>query len=377
MTRREAEGLSSRKKPKMSHLRGAAAAAIVVLLGASGCQAPPVQGGRQNQDEATVLTVATAAGPDSRAANQIQEFARHVTALSSAAIRIEPVLKAAADEADAWNQAVAQSTEGGDFDMALIPTRTWASEGITSFDALSAPFLIASDELVGQVVAPDTAGGMLDDLKQIGVTGLALFPDSLRRLFSFAGPVFTPSDLAGKVVRAPRSATTYATLTSLGANPRALTGDLFAEALASGTVQAAESSFMRAGSYPKGSVTTGNLPLYPKINTLVINSATYGRLTANERRILQEAASQTREAAKGAMHTLDEASAYCQNGGTIVNATEQQVAAFMAAVGPVYTQLAKDAQARALIDKVRTFTGASEPDAIPECGPGNGAQPLR
>ncbi|MBT2549587.1 TRAP transporter substrate-binding protein [Arthrobacter sp. ISL-65] len=362
----------------MSPWRGAAAAAIVVLLGSSGCQVPrPVQGDRQDQDEATVLTVATAAGPESRAASQIQEFARHVTTLSSAAIRIEPVLKAAADEADAWDQAVAQSTEGGDFDMALIPTRTWASEGITSFDVLSAPFLIASDELVSRVVAPDTAGGMLDDLKQIGVTGLALFPDAQRRLFSFAGPVFTPSDLAGKVVRAPRSATTYATLTSLGASPRALTGDLFVEALASGTVQAAESSFSRARSYPKGSVTTGNLPLYPKINTLVINTATYGRLTANERRIVQEAASQTRETAKGAMHTADEASAYCQNGGTIVNATEQQVAAFRAAVGPVYAQLARDPQAKAFIERVRTFTGASEPDPIPECGPGNGAQPLR
>jgi TRAP-type C4-dicarboxylate transport system substrate-binding protein len=362
----------------MSHWYGAAAAAIVVLFGASGCQVQrPVQGDRQDQDEATVLTVATAAGAESRAASQIQEFARHVTTLSSASVRIEPVLKAAADEADAWNQAVAQSAEGGDFDMALIPTRTWASEGITSFDALSVPFLVASDELVGHVVAPETADVMLDGLKQIGVTGLALLPDAQRRLFSFAGPGFTPADLAGKVVRAPRSATTYAALTSLGANPRALTGDLFAEALASGTVQAAESSFSRAGSFPKGSTTTGNLPLYPKINTLVINTATFGRLTANERRIVQEAASRTREAAIGAMHTADEASAYCQNGGTIVNATEQQVAAFMAAVGPVYAQLAKDPGARALIEKVRRFTGASKPDPIAACGPGSGADPLR
>ncbi|MDQ1059876.1 TRAP-type C4-dicarboxylate transport system substrate-binding protein [Arthrobacter globiformis] len=351
----------------MSHLRGAAVAAIVVLLAASGCQ---VQSDRQKQDEATVLTMATAAGPESRAASQIQEFARHVATLSSGDFRIEPMLKAAAEEADAWNQAVAQSTEGGDFDMALIPTRTWASEGIPSFDALSAPFLIASDELVSRVVSPDIASGMLDDLKQIGVTGLALLPDSQRRLFSFTGPVFTPADLAGKVVRAPRSATTYATLSSLGAMPRALTGDLFAEALASGTVQAAESSFARAESFPRGTTTTGNLPLYPKINTLVVNTVTFGRLTANEQRILKEAASRTREAAAGAMHTAAEASAYCQKGGTIVNATEQQVAAFVAAVGPVYAQLAKDPSARALIEEVRTFSRASKPDPIAACGPG-------
>jgi hypothetical protein len=76
------------------------------------------------------------------------------------------------------------------------------------------------------------------------------------------------------------------------------------------------------------------------------------------------------------MHTADEALAYCQNGGTIVNATEQQVAAFMTAVAPVYAQLAKDPQSRAFIDKVRTSTGAADSDVIPECGPGSGAQPL-
>ncbi|MGN7253323.1 TRAP transporter substrate-binding protein [Arthrobacter sp. SAFR-014] len=332
-----------------------------------------MQGERQEQNEATVLTMATAAGPESRAARQIQEFALQVATLSAGAIHIEPVVQAAAEEASAWNQAVAQSTEGGDFDIALIPTPTWESEGVTSFNALSAPFLITSDELVSQVVAPATADGMLDGLRQIGLTGLALLPDAQRRLFSFAGPVLTPADLAGKVVRAPRSATRYAALSSLGATPRALTGDLFAEALAGGAVQAAESSFARAVSFPTGTITTGNLPLYPKINTLVINTATFGRLSANERRIVQEAASRIREAATRAMNTADEALAYCQKGGTIVNATEQQVAAFLAAVGPVYARLANDAQAMAVIKKIRTFSGAYAPKPLAACGPERGA----
>jgi TRAP-type transport system periplasmic protein len=358
-----------------SRLRGAAImAAVAVVLGTAGCGAAkePPQNDKQYSDDATVLTLATAAGPGGSSAAQIQEFVRQVKDLSGGSIRIEPALKAADEEADAWDQAVAQSTEGGDFDMALIPTRTWESEGVLSLAALSAPFLTASDEVITKVVAPDIADGMMAGLKQIGLTGLALLPDGPRMLFSFGGPVLTPADLAGKVVRAPRSTTGYATLKALGANPQALTGELFTAALNNGTVRAAESSFTKARSFPQASTTTGNLPLYEKVNSLVINTNTNAHLPANERRILLEAAGKTRDAVTGSVsRTAEAAVAYCQRGGTVVVATEQQIAAFGAAVAPVYSQLNKDAGTRALIAKIRALTAAAgTPAAISPCSPG-------
>lgn len=360
-----------------SQLRGAAimaAVAIVLWTGACGTPKEPSQADQQYADDATVLTLATAAGPNGRSAAQIQEFARQVKELSRGSIRIEPALKAAADEADAWDQAVAQSTEAGDFDMALIPTRTWESEGVLSFAALSAPFLTASDEVITKIVAPEIANGMLAGLKPIGLTGLALLPDGPRMLFSFGGPVMTPAELAGRVVRAPRSTTGYATLKALGANPQSLAGELFTDALTKGTVKAAESSFTRAESFPQASTTIGNLPLYAKVNSLVINTNTIAHLPADERRILLEAAGKTRDSVTGSMlRTSDEAAAYCQNGGTIVVATEEQIAAFKATVAPVYAQLEKDAGTRALIAKIRALTAASEvaPLKIAPCSPGD------
>ncbi len=357
-----------------AQLRGAAVlASIAVLVGTAGCGSAgaPSKAAQQSADDATVLTLATAGGPDGRSAAQVREFARQVQEISRGSVRIEVVLKAAADEAGAWDQAVAQSTEGGDFDMALIPTRTWEAEGVPSFAALSAPFLRASDQVVAKIVAPETAGSMMAGLKGIGLTGLALLPDGPRMLFSFDGPLLAPAQLAGKVVRAPRSSTGYATLKALGASPQALAGDLFTDALNNGTVKAAESSFSRAGTFPLASSTIGNLPLYVKVNSLVINTSTNAQLAANERRILVEAATKTRDAVTGTMlHTADEAVAYCQNGGTIVTATAAQIAAFEAAAAPIYTQLAKDAGTRALLAKIRALAAASEPAAgVAPCSP--------
>lgn len=357
-----------------SQMRGGAIlAAVAIVLATNGCgtSAGPPPADQHYADDATVLTLATAGGPDGRSAAQIKEFTRQVQAISRGSLRIELVLKAAADEAGAWDQAVAQSTEGGDFDMALIPTRTWESEGVLSFAALSAPFLRPSDQVVTKLVAPELAGGMLAGLKAVGLTGLALLPDGPRMLFSFDGPVTAPAQLAGKVVRAPRSSTGYATLKALGASPQSLAGDLFTDALVKGTVKAAESSFTRAGTFPQPSTTTGNLPLYVKVNSLVINTNTNSHLAADDRRILLEAAAKTRDAATGATrHTADDAAAYCQQGGTIVEATAAQIAAFETAAAPIYAQLEKDAGTRALIAKIRALNATSgDASPIAPCSP--------
>ena len=95
------------------------------------------------------------------------------------------------------------------------------------------------------------------------VSGLALFPERTRMLFSFRGPVLKPADVAGKTVRAPRSDTAYALLTAFGATPDDLVGEAFPDGLAAGKVVAAESSFAFAGSLPEPATATGNLISIP------------------------------------------------------------------------------------------------------------------
>ena len=201
-------------------------------------------------DDATDLTVATATSVNRPGAAHIAEFARQVKGFSRGSIRITTQLRAAGDDTDAWNQAVAQLVEADEVDMALIPTRTWEGEGVTSFGALSAPFLVTRDEVLKQVVAPGFAGPMLAGLKPLGLAGLALFPEGQRFLFSFGDPIEDPGDLDSKVVRAPTSDTTNEVLGSFGAAPKPLPGNLFTQALAKGAVGATETSFARAAGLP-------------------------------------------------------------------------------------------------------------------------------
>jgi TRAP-type C4-dicarboxylate transport system substrate-binding protein len=180
-------------------------------------------------------------------------------------------------------------------------------------------------------------------------------------LFSFFEPVLTPADLAGKTVRAPRSDTTYDLLRTIGATPDDLVGEQFYDGMAAGTVVAAESSFALAGSLPKATTVTGNMILYSKLNSLVINTKSFQALSEVQRRALKDAAAATRTWAVETMTaTADDAVKFCKEGGTVVVATVAEVAAFKAAGAPVYTKLEADPATKARIAKIKDLA-ASEP----------------
>ena len=195
---------------------------LVTLLAAPGCSAP--SSNPSPTEQATTLRIATDDTSDRPAGAQIEEFARQAKELSGGKVLIEPVWKAVGEDTDDWDQAVARKVIAGDFDMGLIPARAWDTEGVSSFAALHAPFLVTSNSLLAKVADPAVADEMLGELDKVGVSGLALFPESTRMLFSFRGPALKPADLfffffftRKKARRAPRSDTTYALLSALGA----------------------------------------------------------------------------------------------------------------------------------------------------------------
>ena len=112
----------------------------------------------------------------------------------------------------------------GDLDMGLIPARAWDTEGVTSLRALQAPFLLTSNDLVGQVVKADMANkGSLGSTRMESL-GLALVPESLREVFSFGKPFLSPSDVKGTTVRTPTSDMSSQVFKALGATTNDLAG---------------------------------------------------------------------------------------------------------------------------------------------------------
>ena len=231
--------------------------------------------------------------------NQMEEFARQVRQLSGGDVTIELVWEAGRlpDEPvppEGVDQVVAAMVQDGELDLGMIPTWAWDTIGVPTLQALNAPFLVTTDELTKQVTGGEFADEMLAGLDEIGLTGLALFPDALRHFFAFGDAIRAPSDVEGRTIRALRSATTYALIEALGAK-----GDDpndYYDRVVSGEIVAAESSFAAAGtSLPTVSTATGNLTLFPRVNSLVVNSAVLDRLSDERQEVLQEAAIGTRD----------------------------------------------------------------------------------
>ena len=189
------------------------------------------------------LRIGTDDDPGAVAASQIEEFARQVDSLSDGRLVIEPVWSAAGESVVDVDQLIARMVMTGELEMGLIPARAWDTEGVTSLRALHVPFLVTSESLLDEVVSSDLAEQMLDGLGSVDVTGLALLPEGLRRIFMFGDDEEPSFDLRNKVIWAPRSDTSYALYTSLGATPDNQDTEGRKRGVAEGTIHAQESSF--------------------------------------------------------------------------------------------------------------------------------------
>jgi TRAP-type C4-dicarboxylate transport system substrate-binding protein len=317
---------------------------------------PPKSGG---DAEPRVLSMGTDDFPDRAPAEQIEEFARRVEELSDGQLRIEPVWRAGDGDPE-WDQVVARKVISGELDLANVPSRAWDTEGVDSLRALNAPFLIATDELLDAVVTSDLADEMLAGLEGAGVVGLTLVPEGLRHPFGFEQPLLGPDDYRDGQIRAPYSATTRAMFEALGATTTAADTNRFTQ-------------IGMESAYPldvQGSA-TGNVTFFPKIGTMVVNGDVFAGLSERHQQVLIEAAAQVRDwAIDTRTSDAEKAARFCEEGGTIVHASDAELAALVAAVAPAYVELEADPQTRTQIEAIRALAQdlASDATAAEPCG---------
>jgi TRAP-type transport system periplasmic protein len=355
--------------------------AALALLAATGC----AEGGASRAGGATpvvTLRLGVHDAPSAPTALAVQAFVERVRELSGGALRVDPVWAAAgADgpERRGWDQRNARRVMAGELDMGMIPTRAWDTEGVTSLRALSAPFLLTSHALLAKVVADDVTDPLLAGLASAGVTGLALFPEGLRHVFSFGPPVLSPADLTGTTVRTPRSDTGYAVFRAWGATPDDPAGSEFDRVVAEGTVAAADSTFARAGGLPGagGTVATGNLTPFATVHVLVIQTEVLDDLTDEQSSVLRRAATAARDDVTADLP--DEAALawkFCAAGGEVVIAEPAELAALELAAEPVLRQLEQDPASRAMMMRARMLAAAlPPPPAVTPCSAGDTEPP--
>lgn len=336
----------------------AAAVAAVMLAACGGGSAGDEAAGDKAGGDAAPVTLKLGT-PDQRgfpASDDLEHFAATVKRLSSARIQVDITWEAQGPGVGRFDQRVAEMVRDGQLDLALVPARAWDELGVTSLQALQAPFLIDSDTLMNKVATSDLVDGMLTGLGAAKVQGLALWPESLRHPVGFKRPFLSLADFKGAKVRAPLSKASFELLRALGAEPVDLSGEALTRAVRTGELAGAESSLPLASRLPAAGTFTGNITFFPKVNALVIGQEAFEKLDASQRSILQDAATETLDhVLKTNPSAAAEVAKACTAGVAVANASEENVVGLEKAAQPVSTRLAQDPQTKQLIDRIRAM----------------------
>ena len=82
----------------------------------------------------------------------------------------------------AYESAIIDDVAAGSFDLGWVAPRPWHAKGVTTFDALMAPFLVDSYALQRAVLESDLEREMLAGLDGTGLVGLGILPGPMRRV---------------------------------------------------------------------------------------------------------------------------------------------------------------------------------------------------
>jgi TRAP-type transport system periplasmic protein len=313
-----------------------AAAALVVHAGLGGGEPP----GKSGAGTAVTLTLAAPADAETTA----RRFAAKVDSLSHGALRVS---------IRTHPQRIEQ--------LGLLPSHALAAQ-TPELQVLDAPFLVPSYGTAVRVTSGPLGERLQVGLSRASLTGLALVPEGLYRVFGYLAPLESPGDFTGTTIRAP-SATTRA-LRALGARPVGL--DARGDTVVSSGF---ESSRTPGHTFPEDAVTAANVVLAPRIDVLAASSAAFARLTRDQRTVLRRAALEARAETIAATGERSAAAAFCRAGGTVVTAPPSALRALRAKTAPLLAELRRDPDTSGLLARLERTAAAPAP-APQACAPG-------
>ena len=115
---------------------------------------------------------------------------------------------------------------------------------VLSFQALTAPMLIDNYPLQEAVIESDIPAQMLEGLDTIGVAGLAVLADGLRKPIAVDAPLLGPDDWNGITFQSFRSEGQSEAIEALGAQPTDVIFEALDEGLANGEIEGFEKNLL-------------------------------------------------------------------------------------------------------------------------------------
>ena len=347
------------------------ALAVIAALVAGGCSSDGAGGDKAGGGgEPVVLRMANSHG-DLQSAPVIEQFVSQVKERSGGNVRIE-VVNEWGGFADDAEQQVVRAVAAGKADLGWSGARVFDTMGVTSFQALQAPMLIDSYALQQAVLTSDMPGQMLHGLDQLGVRGLGVLADGLRKPVAVEQPMLVAADWRGITFGTVKSHGQTQAIQALGATPMEIFRRSRNEALAHGKLAGLELSLFL---YERNVLTrpapyvTANVNLWPQMDVLLANPGRLAALTGQQRGWLEQAA----QDAAGRSTAIADRDAQslrnaCQSGARFADASQAELASLRNAFAPVYASLEQDPQTTAFIQQIKALkqsTPAEPPLAIP------------
>lgn len=342
------------------------AAACLAALTVAGCASGTKSGGKATH-QITIVMQTPDAGDEPSAAY----FIAQVKARSGG--RIQIVEGNDYPSSDPNNEArLGRALQSGRVEMGYLPSRAWERvSSVTAFRALQAPFLVTNYPLLRQITTGPIGRSMLASLGRIGMVGLGLVPDELRRALG-RRPLASPADFRGARIRVVTSPTGVLALRSLGAVPlTSFTSSQVGPALQRQRLDGAESSTnsILSNSYvSEAPYVTANLALFAKTQTIAIRKSVFDRLHRADQAVLRAAATATVTHARPSAQERNEVQTLCRQGLRVVKASPSDLASLKRAAASAYPLLERNAtthQEIAAIEQLKRQAGGTA--ALPAC----------
>ena len=349
--------------------------AVMAAIVAGGCSGGEPTAGKAGGAAAPLVLHMVSAFGDLNAVPGVEYFVSQVTERSGGALSIE-VTNAYGDYANDAEQQVVQAVSGGKSDLGWAAARVFDTMGVTSFQALQAPMLIDSYSLEQAVLASSIPDQMLQGLDKVGVHGLGVLADGLRKPAAVKHPLLAAADWRGITFGIVKSEGHAQAIQALGANPKEVQRRSRTKALSAREIQGFDTTLLNYGGdglAQAAPYATANVNLWPQMDVLLGNPERLAELSDQQRGWLEEAA---QAAAERSVELVDRDAENlkkaCQVGARFANASEEDLAALRGGFATVYTSLEQDVQTKAFIQQIQELkqsTPADGPLAIPDgCG---------
>ena len=215
------------------------------------------------------------------------EFAAAVKRLSGGTIQID--IRAGGDALLDYERRHVENVRAGKADLVSVGARAWDRLGVTSFQALVAPFLVDSVALERRVLESPLVERMLEGVEPLDLVGLAVLPGLLRRPFGLSRPLLGPDDYAGATFGIRYGGVARDTIEALGATAKGYRSAPWLDS----TAPSSTCGRSRVTATTRPGQLTANVVLWARPETIVIGRKAFDRLPSAQQEILRRAGRET------------------------------------------------------------------------------------